>query len=99
MQDIFQKINVLKARIEKLIHLQQQLLIENHNMVELNQQLVEKIEDQNLTIHQLDEKLKAAKLAQAITGRDNTDEEKETLKSQIGTYIDQVDACIKLLNR
>ena len=80
-----------------MIHLQQQLLIENHKMLELNQELIAKIEDQNLTIHQLDEKLKAAKLVQAITSN-RTDIDKTDLLIQIDNFINQIDTCMKQLS-
>ncbi|HQV00194.1 MAG: hypothetical protein JNK61_05265 [Bacteroidia bacterium] len=97
MDELNQKINALYGSIEKMIHLQQQLLIENHKMLELNQELIAKIEDQNLTIHQLDEKLKAAKLVQAITSN-RTDIDKTDLLIQIDNFINQIDTCMKQLS-
>lgn len=92
-----QKLIALHSKIEKLIHLHQQTLIENKKLVELNQSLNSKIEDQNSMLHQLDEKFKTAKLAQAISGVEPS-ENNSDLKIKINTYIKEIDKCLTLLN-
>lgn len=92
-----QKLIALHAKIEKLIHLHQQTLIENKKLVELNQSLNSKIEDQKSMLHQLDEKIKTAKLAQAISGVEPS-ENNSDLKIKINTYIKEIDKCLTLLN-
>lgn len=93
-----QKLFILNSHIENLIHLHQQTLIENKKLVELNQSLTVKIEDQKKSIHQLDDKLKAVKLANAITRVDDS-ESKIDLKNKINNYINEIDKCLLMLNR
>ncbi len=92
-----QKLSELHSKIEKLIHLHQQTLIENKKLVELNQSLNSKIEDQNRVLHQLNEKIKTVKLAKAISGVE-VSESNSDLKSKINTYIKEIDKCLVLLN-
>ena len=92
-----QKLIALHSKIEKLIHLHQQTLTENKKLVELNQSLQLKIEDQNSVLHQLDEKIKTVKLAQVISGVEPSENNSE-LKVKINTYIKEIDKCLTLLN-
>ena len=91
------KLSALDAHIEKLIHLHQQTVIENKKLVELNNSLNSKIEDQNKKLHQLDEQLNTAKLAQAIKEVDETGNSE--LKKNINQYILEIDRCLAKLNR
>ncbi len=92
------KLSTLDSHIEKLIHLHQQTVIENKKLVELNNSLNSKIEGQNKKLHQLDEQLNTAKLAQAIKGVDET-EGNTALKKNIDQYISEIDRCLAMLNR
>ena len=96
-QDLYAVINNLQAKTEKLITLHRQLGTDYSKLVTEKQDLVKRIEDQDKTIADLEEKNKVLKLAKVVA---ETDEKKNTeLKYKINELVREIDSCVAILNK
>ena len=87
----------LKNKVEKLINLHELLVKENQHLIANQKQLSQTIDHQGKQIANLEEKNKAIKLANAISG--GNDQNNRDIKLKINEYIREIDKCLALINR
>jgi cell division protein FtsL len=87
LNEVVEKLNILLNRYEKL-------KVENLSLQEEKTELKEKIDKQNITLKNLEEKVKTLQIAKGEMDQG----EKQSLKLKINEYIREIDRCIALLN-
>ncbi|MDQ3051237.1 MAG: hypothetical protein M3Q95_10170 [Bacteroidota bacterium] len=96
MNDNLEQLKELKIKVEKLINLHVQLVKHNQQLQLLNNQLIQKDQQQHGRISELEEKIKVIKLAQQLSG---SDQNTRDIKLKINEYIREIDKCLGLINR
>ncbi len=96
MNDNLEQLKELKIKVEKLINLHVQLVEHNQQLQLLNNQLIQKDQQQHGRISELEEKIKVIKLAQQLSG---SDQNTRDIKLKINEYIREIDKCLGLINR
>jgi hypothetical protein len=96
MSNHIDQLRDLKVKIEKLINLQQQLIIQNTHLQAVNNQLTQKSQRQDEQIAELENQNKVIRIAQKLSGSDQNSRE---MKLKINEYIREIDKCLGLINR
>lgn len=96
MRSISSTVKALRPKVEKLVHLQEQLKRENGQLQTANAALRAEMEELLSARNELDDKYKALKLAKAVSGPNDKNLE---LKLKINELVREIDKCIALLNR
>ena len=96
MSDNQSQLAQLKLKVEKLINLHNRLANENNQLKSVQNQLNDDLKKSQQMIHDLEEKNKLIKMAQAVSGNDQNTRE---LKLKINEYIREIDKCLALINR
>lgn len=86
----------LKDQIHLLMSKYAALRKEFGNLILENEELNNKIEEQNKTIEVLQQQYSSAKVASGVLV---SDEDKEVARSEINRIVREIDNCIALLNR
>jgi predicted nucleic acid-binding Zn-ribbon protein len=96
--NLTQQMELLEARMKKMIHLHRSLQDELNHLRNNNEQLKTTIHKQQDQIRQLEEGKKALQLAHSLqNGADPA--ERSAMKSKINEVIKDIDACLALLNK
>jgi len=97
-----QLVNVLD-RTQRLIELCEVLQEENDLLKQENNSLQNRLEDNKLKVSDLEEKLKALKLARSLEGiavpHVSSDEKTLDIKQKISDFVREIDKCIVLLKK
>lgn len=96
MNDFQPIVGSIQAKVGKLVEAHKKIRKELNNLKSENEKLTQSIEDQKLTIKDLEEKAKVLKLSKSIS---NNNEKNTDLKLKINELIREVDKCISLLNK
>jgi len=99
MQSAEKNFTEVKIKVQKLIHLHNNLREELTHLETLNSKLNEKIDEQKQKIKELENQNKALKLAQAFTHGAGGDQNTRELKSRINEYIREIDKCLAFLHK
>lgn len=97
MQNITSIVEGLGPKVEKLLHLHEQLKSDNNQLAQANADLQRQLEQRESELQQLEEKFNTLKMARAIQGDpggNNLD-----LKLKINELVREIDKCIAQLNR
>lgn len=95
MQDLTILISGIEFKLRKLIAKTNQLKIENLQLSKKNEEHLKIIENQNITIKELEEKYKVLKIAKSIENKTNSFDQ----KIKINEMLREIDKCIGLLNK
>ncbi len=93
MNDLTLNITDLKAKVEKLVNLHQQLKKDNDQLYTENQNLQKTIDDQKLTIESLQKNNQALELTKSEEQNKIVTDTKE----KINELVQEIDNCIALL--
>ena len=96
MRSISSTVKALRPKVEKLVHLHEQLKRENDELQKANAALRTEMEGLAEARKGLDDKYKALKLAKVVSG---TNDKNLELKLKINELVREIDKCIALLNR
>lgn len=96
MSNLSNKFNDFQTKVQKLISLHQNLLVQHQELKDENKQLLEQKETLKTTINNLEEKIKIIKLAKSLS---EPDESSQKAKLKINELVREIDKCIALLNR
>ena len=95
MNNVVELVDLLEDKLTRLILNQEQLKEENRRLRQSEQLLLDKVEQQNLFVRDLEDKYQSLKVANAIVGNK---EDKHLTKIKINTLIREIDKCIVQLS-
>ena len=95
MNNVTELVDLLEDKLTRLILNQEQLVAENRRLKQSEQLLLDKVEQQNLFMRDLEDKYQSLKVANAIVGNK---EDKHLTKIKINTLIREIDKCIVQLS-
>ena len=95
MDNVVELVDLLEDKLARLILNQEQLKEENRRLRQSEQLLLDKVEQQNLFVRDLEDKYQSLKVANAIVGNK---EDKHLTKIKINTLIREIDKCIVQLS-
>ena len=96
MSEIGNVIEQLNVKLERLIELHQNSLLDNEILKEDNRKLKETISGNKTEIVDLNERIKLIKMAKTI---EESGEDTSKLKLKINEIVREVDKCIGMLNK
>ena len=96
MSSLLNKFNEFHTKVQKLISLHQNLLVQHQELKDENKQLLEQKETLKTTVNNLEERIKIIKLAKSLS---EPDESSQKTKLKINELVREIDKCIALLNR
>ena len=91
MQDLFEIVNGLEARISKLIERQTELQEKYDNLVQENKGLQQEVASRQRKIEELENQYESLRVARTMVG---SKEDKHMTKLKINTLIREIDKCI-----
>ena len=95
MNDLFQLVDLVDKKLNKLLIKHDNLKLENSRLIEQNKSLEDQISKQHQLINDLEKKYESLKVANAIVG---SKEDKHLTKLKINTLIREIDRCIVQLS-
>ena len=95
MDNVVELVDLLEDKLTRLILNQEQLKEENRRLKQSEKMLLDKVEQQNLFVRDLEDKYQSLKVANAIVGNK---EDKHLTKIKINTLIREIDKCIVQLS-
>jgi len=95
MNDLFQLVDLVDKKLNKLLIKHDNLKLENSRLIEQNKSLEDQILKQHQLINDLEKKHESLKVANAIVG---SKEDKHLTKLKINTLIREIDRCIVQLS-
>jgi len=95
MDNVVELVDLLEDKLTRLILNQEQLVAENRRLKQSEQLLLDKVDQQNLFMRDLEDKYQSLKVANAIVGNK---EDKHLTKIKINTLIREIDKCIVQLS-
>lgn len=97
--DTAERLQVLKSKIKDFAQAYKENLSRIHSLEKENTNLKAELENEQLRIAELEEKLKVSKLAvQVREGQSEDDTASKELKNKLNEYIKEIDKCVALLN-
>lgn len=97
--DTAERLQVLKSKIKDFAQAYKENLSRIHALEKENTNLKAELENEQLRIAELEEKLKVSKLAvQVREGQSEDDTASKELKNKLNEYIKEIDKCVALLN-
>lgn len=97
MKSISSIIRSLRPKVEKLLHLQEQLQKDNARLRNEKTGLEKELKELKEAHKQLEDKYKALRLAKAVNGA--TNDSNLEIKLKINELVREIDKCIAQLNR
>ncbi len=91
MQDLFEIVNGLEARISKMIDRQTELQEKYDNLVQENKWLQQEVASRQRKIEELENQYESLRVARTMVG---SKEDKHMTKLKINTLIREIDKCI-----
>ena len=95
MNDLFQLVDLVDKKLNKLLIKHDNLKLENSRLIEQNKSLEDQLSKQHQLINDLEKKYESLKVANAIVG---SKEDKHLTKLKINTLIREIDRCIVQLS-
>ncbi len=96
MNKVVELVDLLEGKLTQLLLNQEQLEKENRRLKQSEQNLMDKVNQQDLFYRDLEDKYQSLKVANAIVGNK---EDKHLTKIKINTLIREIDKCIGQLSR
>lgn len=94
MEGFLKTIDLLEVKLLSVLKKYENLKEDNLNLKQINQRLLDDLSLKNKIIENLEDKLKAKKIAETIVG---SKEDKLLTKQKIGSLIRDIDKCISLI--
>jgi len=94
MEGFLKMIDLLEVKLLSVLKKYENLKEDNLNLKQINQRLLDDLSLKNKIIENLEDKLKAKKIAETIVG---SKEDKLLTKQKIGSLIRDIDKCISLI--
>ena len=91
MSSVLEIVDSLQSKLDRLLSKFELLQIENQQLLEKSEKLVFEVQEQQESIHSIENKYESLKIANAIVG---SKEDKHTTKLKINTLIREIDKCI-----
>ena len=95
MSNVIEIVDSLQSKLDRLLSKFELLQIENQQLLEKSEKLVFEVQEQQESIHAIENKYESLKIANAIVG---SKEDKHTTKLKINTLIREIDKCIAQLD-
>jgi len=95
MDGFLKMIDLLEIKLIRVLEKHENLKEENFKTNQLNQRLLDDLSLKNKIIEDLEDKLKAKKIASTMVG---SKEDKLVTKQKIGSLIRDIDKCISLIS-
>lgn len=95
MSNVLEIVDSLQSKLDKLLSKFELLQIENQQLLEKSEKLVQEVQEQQESVHTIENKYESLKIANAIVG---SKEDKHTTKLKINTLIREIDKCIAQLD-
>jgi len=95
MSNILELVDSLQSKLDKLLAKYELLQIENQQLLEKSEKLVQKVDQQQNTILEVEQSYESLRIANSIVGNK---EDKHVTKLKINTLIREIDKCIGQLS-
>jgi len=95
MSNVLEIVDSLQSKLDRLLSKFELLQIENQQLLDKSEKLVFEVQEQQESIHAIEDKYESLKIANAIVG---SKEDKHTTKLKINTLIREIDKCIAQLD-
>ncbi len=95
MSNVLEIVDSLQSKLDRLLSKFELLQIENQQLLEKSEKLVQEVQEQQESVHTIENKYESLKIANAIVG---SKEDKHTTKLKINTLIREIDKCIAQLD-
>lgn len=95
MNDLFQIVNDLEAKLSKILGRQAMLQEENIRLLQENKQLQQEVEKRDGELKNLENRYESLRVAKTMVG---SKEDKHVTKLKINTLIREIDKCIVQLS-
>jgi len=95
MNDLFQIVNDLEAKLSKILGRQAMLQEENIRLLQENKQLQQEVEKRDRELKNLENRYESLRVAKTMVG---SKEDKHVTKLKINTLIREIDKCIVQLS-
>ena len=95
MNDLFQIVNDLEAKLSKILGRQAMLQEENIRLLQENNQLQQEVEKRDRELKNLENRYESLRVAKTMVG---SKEDKHVTKLKINTLIREIDKCIVQLS-
>ncbi len=95
MSNVLEIVDSLQSKLNRLLSKFELLQIENQQLLEKSEKLVQEVQEQQESVHTIENKYESLKIANAIVG---SKEDKHTTKLKINTLIREIDKCIAQLD-
>ncbi len=95
MSNVLEIVDSLQSKLNRLLSKFELLQIENQQLLEKSEKLVQEVQEQQESIHTIENKYDSLKIANAIVGNK---EDKHSTKLKINTLIREIDKCIAQLD-
>ncbi|MCK0130904.1 hypothetical protein MWU59_05245 [Flavobacteriaceae bacterium F08102] len=95
MSNILELVDTLQSKLDKLLVKYELLQIENQQLLEKSEKLVQKVDQQQKAILEVEKDYEALRIANSIVG---SKEDKHMTKLKINSLIREIDKCIGQLS-